>query len=77
MEHMEPFLKRWWFVDVFLLFQSRGYCQVPFFGFSGALFPRELGMADEDVDIWPPPQELKSTLNARPKVRKFWLPKHG
>ena len=28
-------------------------------------------MADEDVDIWPSPQELKSTLNAWPKVRKF------
>lgn len=34
-------------------------------------------MADEDVDIWPPPQELKSTLNAWPKVRKFWRKKHG
>ena len=27
-------------------------------------------MAGNDVDIWPPPQELKSTLNAWPKVRK-------
>lgn len=29
MEHMEPFLKRWWFVDVFS-FSKRRYCQVPF-----------------------------------------------
>ena len=54
----------------FLLFQTE-VLSGSIFGFSGALFPRELGMAGNDVDIWPPPQELKSTLNAWPKVRKL------